>query len=206
MLKRTTGYFLLTLLVLTGLAGRMHSDTLTGKERKHLVNYLKESKSTYLKSIKGLSEAQLNFKPSPDKWSVKECMQHIAITENELWSMADAQLKKDANPEKKSEIKITDEMMVKMMTDRSKKFQTSENMKPIHSQWKTADEAEDAFKEKRNALIRYAKTSTDDMRNHVAQLPFGYADCYQMILFIAAHTLRHTAQIEEVKSDPNFPR
>ena len=32
MFKRTRGYFLLTLLVLTGLAGRKHTETLTGKE------------------------------------------------------------------------------------------------------------------------------------------------------------------------------
>jgi hypothetical protein len=37
MFKRTRGYLLLTLLVLTGLAGRKHNETLTGKEREQLL-------------------------------------------------------------------------------------------------------------------------------------------------------------------------
>lgn len=37
MFKRTRGYLLLILLVLTGLAGRTHTETLTGKERNQLL-------------------------------------------------------------------------------------------------------------------------------------------------------------------------
>jgi len=31
-------------------------------------------------------------------------------------------------------------------------------------------------------------------------------DAYQWILFIAAHSERHTKQLLEVKADPNFPK
>lgn len=31
-------------------------------------------------------------------------------------------------------------------------------------------------------------------------------DGYQWLLLISAHSARHTAQIEEVKADPNFPK
>ncbi len=31
-------------------------------------------------------------------------------------------------------------------------------------------------------------------------------DAYEWVLFIAAHSERHTKQILEVKADPNFPR
>jgi hypothetical protein len=44
------------------------------------------------------------------------------------------------------------------------------------------------------------------MRNHVAQMPFGYIDAYQLIVFISAHTRRHIMQIEEVKANPAFPK
>ncbi len=42
--------------------------------------------------------------------------------------------------------------------------------------------------------------------NHVATTPVGMLDSYQLILFTAAHTNRHTQQIIEVKADPNFPK
>jgi hypothetical protein len=34
----------------------------------------------------------------------------------------------------------------------------------------------------------------------------GTVDTYQLFIFIAAHSKRHTLQIDEVKSDPNFPK
>ena len=43
--KRTKGYTLLLLLVLTGLAGRQSTTTITSKERRFLIEELKESKS-----------------------------------------------------------------------------------------------------------------------------------------------------------------
>jgi hypothetical protein len=206
MLKRTKGYLLLTLLVLTGLAGNTHSSSISSKERKALTNQLKDSKATFLKSVKGLSEAQLNFKAAPDKWSVKECIYHLALAEGNLWGIADAQLKQAANPEKRPEIKVTDEAFVKMVSDRTNKVKTSEPFEPHNAPWKTTDEAIEAFKAKRTDLLKYVKTSTEDLRNHVVQMPFGYVDSYQVMLMIAAHTLRHTKQIEEVKADVNFPK
>lgn len=206
MFKRTKGYLLLTLLVLTGFAGRIHSDSLTGKERKFVVNHLKESKTAFLKSVKGLSEAQLNYKPAPDKWSVKECIYHITLAENNLWTMAEAELKKPTNPEKRSEIKVDDVALVKMMTDRTSKFQAPETFKPEQAKWPSANEALVDFKEKRANLLKFAKTTTDDLRNHVRQAPWGYMDSYQAVLMISAHTMRHTQQIEEIKAGPGFPK
>jgi hypothetical protein len=55
-------------------------------------------------------------------------------------------------------------------------------------------------------LEDFVGTTNDDLRDHVVVLPFGSFDSYQMILFMAAHSNRHTQQIEEVKADPNFPK
>jgi vacuolar-type H+-ATPase subunit D/Vma8 len=93
-----------------------------------------------------------------------------------------------------------------MIMNREQKAQAPEFLKPEQANWKTANEILDAFKEKRGQLIKYAKTTTEDMRNHVAQMPFGYIDAYQLIVFISAHTRRHIMQIEEVKANPAFPK
>ena len=44
------------------------------------------------------------------------------------------------------------------------------------------------------------------MRDHVADSPLGKLDGYEFVLLIAAHSERHTKQINEVKADPNFPK
>lgn len=206
MLKRTKGRLLLTLLVITGLAGTLTDNSLNSKERKFAVNYLKETKADLLKAVKGLSEAQLNFKSSADKWSIKECLYHITLTENGLWGMFEATMKEPTAPEKRADIKVSDEEVIKMLGDRSIKRTAAEPFLPNKATWKSFDEAMAAFKLSRTAHLKYTKTTTEDLRNHVFVLPFGSIDAYQFILFMSAHSNRHTQQINEVKADPKFPK
>ena len=206
MLKRTKGRLLLTLLVVTGLAGAVNNTSLSSKERKTAINLMKDTKADALKSVKGLSKAQLNFKVTPDRWSVKEYIYHIAISEKNLWDVMEAAMKAPLNPEKRSEIKMTDEQLIKMMEDPGFKVKTAEAFEPKNTPYKTLDEAINAFKTRRAEHIKYMKSTTEDMRNHVIQMPFGYLDCYQLCLMIASHSNMHIQQINEVKEDPDFPK
>ena len=115
MIKRMMGRSLLTLLVITGLAGTIDNNTLTKENRKYATGLMKDTYRDAIKSVKGLSEAQLNYKAAPDKWSVKQCLYHIAATENGLWGMFEGAMKAPANPEKRSAIKVTDEQFVNMI-------------------------------------------------------------------------------------------
>lgn len=205
MLKRTTGRLLLLLLVVTGSAGTIKDNSISKSERKYALGLMKETNKDLLKTIKDLSEAQLNYKAAPDRWSVKECMYHIAASEKGLWMMLEGAMKAPANPEKRSEIKVTDEQFVAMIKDRSNKVQAPEQAQPKNTGYKSMEEAINDFKMNRLAHIKYMKTSTEDMRNHVIQMPFGWIDCYQAYLLIGAHSNRHTQQINEVKADSGFP-
>ncbi len=205
MLKRTTGRLLLSLLVVTGLAGTVNVNSISKGERKYALGLMKETYKDALKTVKDLSEEQLNFKAAPDKWSVKECIYHIAATEKGLWMMLEGALKAPANPEKRSEIKVTDEQFVAMIKDRTQKAQAPEQVQPKNTGYKSLDEAVTDFKMHRTEHIKYMKTSTEDMRNHVVQMPLGSIDCYQLYLLIAAHSNRHTQQMNEVKASAGFP-
>jgi len=206
MLKRTYGRLLLTLLVISGLAGTIKNTSISKKERKYATTLMKDHKMALMQSVKGLSEAQLNFKPAADQWSVKECMYHIAVTEKAIWDMMQGAMKGAATPDKRSEIKMTDEQVVAAIESREKKVKTFAPMEPQNAPYKSMDEAVNAFKTSRAEHIKYVKTTTEDLRNHIAQVPFGMIDCYQMSLFMTAHTERHRKQIEEVKANPNFPK
>jgi hypothetical protein len=206
MLKRTKGRLLLTLLVITGLAGTLNDTALTEKERKFVVHHLKDTKADMAKSIKGLSDAQLNFKIAADRWSIKECVYHITLAEAGLWALFEGTMKSPATPEKRADIKVSDEDIVKMVNDRSHKLKAPEPFQPDKATWQSANDAATAFKAARSEHQKYAKTTTEDLRNHVFELPFGKIDGYQFLLFISAHSARHTQQINEVKADPNFPK
>jgi hypothetical protein len=180
--------------------------TITDKERKDAIDLLQKTEQGVFDAIKGLSDAQLKYKAAPDRWSVEECVKHIAITEQGLWQMTNGTIQAAANPEKRADIKATDEQMLKGIEDRSHKVKTAPQMEPQNTPFKSLQEALESFKTNREKLIEYVKGTQDDLRNHVVILPFGTFDSYQMILFIAGHSNRHTQQIDEVKADKGYPK
>jgi len=206
MRRKKTGYILLGLLVITGLAGTT-SGSISGKERKSAVGLMKNTRTDVLKSIKDLSATQVNFKTTGEQWSVKECVYHIAASENKMWQWLEASLKQPANPEKRAEIKLTDEEVINLMQERAYKGETNESPEFLHVtfNYKSLEEAIADFKQKRAEHIEYIKSTTEDLRNHVVQTPLGWIDCYQVCLLISSSTKHYLQQIEELKADPNFP-
>lgn len=179
---------------------------LTKKERKEAAAYLKETRDYFLQQVKGLSEAQLNFKPSPDKWSIKECMTHIALSESFIFGMIEKAMKEPANPEKKAEVKYSVADLKNMLVDRTRKGQAPEPLQPVSGQFKNTGEIIQAFTASRNKHIDYVLTTKDDLHNHLSAHPFfGMMDGYQWIILMSGHSKRHTLQIEEVKANTGFP-
>lgn len=197
---------LLAVAVITGLSFMTMNSPLTEKEKKDAVEFLGETEQGVLDATKGLSDAQLKFKSAPDRWSVEDNLKHIAATEMALWHMADSIIKAAPNPEKRADIKWTDDDVKKNIENRTNKVKTYTPFEPQNIPLKSAEEAINSFKDNRGKLIEYIKATNDDLRNHVAAMPFGSLDCYQMALFIGAHSNRHMQQINEIKADPNFPK
>lgn len=206
MLKRRIGVYLLTSLVITGLAGTINDNPLTKAERKFATGLMKDTYKNAVNATKGLSDVQLNYKPGADRWSVKDCIYHIAGAEKLLWSVFEDAMNKPANPEKRTEIKVTDEQIVSMVEDRTHKATAPEPIQPKNTGYHSLQDALSDFKATRMAHIKYMKNTTEDLRNHVVQLPVGWVDCYQLYLFIAGHSNRHTQQMNEVLNSTGFPR
>lgn len=204
--RKTYNYLLLLFLVFSGLAGTPTDDVLSKKERKFAGEHMKKTKTEVQDVIKGLSAGQLTYKASPDRWSVQECVYHIALSEKTLWSMLETSMKAGPTPEKKKEVKMTDDEVIKRNEDRTNKRKTFPVLEPEAASYKSLDDALNDFKTMRTAHIKYIKATSEDLRNHFVQMPFGLIDCYQMALFISAHSDRHVQQINEVKADSGFPK
>jgi hypothetical protein len=148
---------------------------LTQKERDDAAAYFNETQSNLETALKGLSDNQLKWKSNDSTWSVADCVEHIALAETNLFNWAMGTLKEPANPAKRSELKLTEEMIKKILTDRSFKVKTQEGFIPtgkFGDAWKSLEE----FKIKRAGHIAYIKETKDDLRNHFAELPFGLVD------------------------------
>jgi len=86
------------------------------------------------------------------------------------------------------------------------KRKTIESFEPKNTPYQSMNEALESYKNMRADHIKYIRSTTEDIHNHITQLPFGMIDCYQICLFMAAHNNRHTQQINEIKADPGFPK
>jgi hypothetical protein len=180
---------------------------LSAEEREAALKSLQTTHDAFLQSIAGLSEAQWKFKPAPDRWSVAEVAEHIAVSESTIFGMVQSKvMTSPAAPEKRTEVAGKDETVLKMVPDRSHKAQAPEFLKPTN-RWATQAELSKAFEDSRKATMDYVRSTNDDLRDHFGPHPLlGPLDGYQWILLISAHSERHTKQIEEVKADPNFPK
>jgi len=178
---------------------------ITEKERKDAISYFKETQKNLAEEIRGLSENQLKWKPADSVWSATDCVEHIALSEKNLFDWAMGTLKENADPSKRSKLKFDDDGVKKFITDRSFRVKTREGFIPT-GQFGNAAQTLAVFNERREALIKYMKDTEDDLRNHFAELPFGLMDTYQLLIFLSAHTKRHTLQIAELKSNPDFPK
>jgi Protein of unknown function (DUF664). len=171
-----------------------------------LLQYFNETTAELEKQVAGLSEAQLQFKSAPDKWSISQCLEHIIRSERMIFDMAKKGLDQDPQPERRKEIKLTDDNLKNALTDRSHKYQAPKELQPegIYKDVKTALAD---FTAAGQPLLNYIKKAdVEDLRNHVSDSPTGPIDGYQALMFIAAHCARHTKQIAEIKADPNFPK
>jgi hypothetical protein len=180
---------------------------LSAEERAAALKSLQATHDAFLQSIAGLSEKQWRFKPAPDRWSVAEVSEHIAVSESMIFGMVQSKIMTSpADPSKRAEVAGKDEIILTKVPDRSHKAQAPEFLKPTN-RWATREELTQAFEDSRKATMDYVRTTNDDLRDHFGPHPIlGPMDAYQWILLISAHSERHTKQIEEVKADPNFPK
>ena len=180
------------------------AQTLTQADREKAAQYLQQTRDGVLAAAKGLSDAQMKFKPGPDRWSVAEVLEHIVLAEDGLFqNVTDKIMKAPAGAADRDTAK-TDAMVLAMVPDRSHKVQAPPPFVP-NGRW-TPAETLDHFQKSRARTIEFL-SSTPDLRAHVSSDgPLGPLDAYEGLLFIAAHSERHTKQILEVKADPNFPK
>jgi hypothetical protein len=197
---------LLSLIVLaTAPVVAAESGAMTDAERAYLLEQMEISKKNFLASIEGVSAAQWRFKPAPNVWSVGECAEHIVLAEDYLFVFSQQVLKAPAVARLDSANAENDQKMVAAIEDRSHKATAPEPITPS-GKFSTPADAISAFTEKRDKHIAYVKETTDDLRTHSAKGPLGPMDSYQILLLLAAHSSRHTAQIQEVQANPGYPK
>lgn len=181
--------------------------TLTEKDREFALKYMNDTKADYLEQLKGLSDAQLNFRAAEGRWTIAEIAEHITVVEEALFDWMTVGRFKPSASKCDSPFRVADGMVLAAITNRSpgRRAQAPEQVRP-NGRWKTVAELSASFEKRRNATIDFMKNNKTDLRNVFGPSPLGTVDGFQQMIFIIGHSERHLDQLKEVKADKNYPK
>jgi hypothetical protein len=174
---------------------------MTQRDRDHLIAHLQMTGSWLPDEVAHLSQAQLDYRPAPDKWTIAEVVQHLVIAEPNYWKLLQNGIHRPLAAGFKS--RATDADVLWYGIDRTRHQKTSTDEDP-RGQTIQVSEALAKFAQLRDTMLQYAKTTNDDLRAH--DVREWNVDAYQWFLEISTHAQRHIQQIREIKADPGFPK
>jgi hypothetical protein len=170
------------------------------EEKNELLQKLDKSLDGLTAAVAGLSEAQSNFKPSPNGWSVANIVEHLGTVED----FVILRVQQMPTAPDDGNFKDPDGVLFGRVADRSAKFQAPERVQPTGTPLAHSLERLVVSRQKIADLIRSAPD--DHFRRHSMPHPvFGPLDGHQWMVAVAGHCNRHTQQIIETKAAPNFP-
>lgn len=177
----------------------------TETDRKYLVDNLTRSRDELIKETQGLTKAQWEFKESPDRWSINQIVEHIAIWELLLSHDISRAYNAGAKPDR---IKTAgpDSTFVNFIYETTPHY-SLEYTKPFsytipmginplanNLAW---------FLKMRNESIDFVGKTPDDLRVYFRSTT---GSIHQAYIYVFGHTDRHLRQIRKVKQHAKYPR
>ena len=108
-----------------------------------------------------------------------------------------------ANSEQRLKIALTDDQL---LANSDYGLRKTGSLAENKISWKDPAEALKKFIALRNNYIKYIRTSTEDLRNHVVSTPAGWIDCYQYYLLLADRSSYFAEEINNIRAMPSFPK
>lgn len=176
---------------------------LTQGERDYALSQLHATRKMFLDAAAGLTDAQWRYKPADNRWSIADICAHLVLSEDFMTAELKKRLEAPAGEPRFR--RQDDEKLYAAAVDRSQPRSAPQALEPPPTPM-SREEAVRRFTEARDRTLDYVRTTQDDLRGRISGEGAMAHDAYQWILYIAAHTERHMAQIKEVMDSPGFPK
>ena len=173
---------------------------LTGIERQRLIAHLAMTEQWLLDEVSRLSPAQLDYKPAPNAWSVREVVDHLVVVGTVYWDDLQIALKSPAAARRNFS---TDADILWYGIDRTNR-ETAIPPELPKGRARDIEAALKAFRSDHARLTNFIRTTDQDLRGRIVERQ--QCDAYQWALLISTHEQRHILQIREIKAHPGFPR
>lgn len=180
-------------------------------ELQQIVDYIEATRDTLNAKSRLLSQPQLDFRPSPEAWSIGETLDHLHKVESGVTMMltkCKAAVKADTVPALSDslDLRATWTLLDSLPIERvTRPVKSPAAVTPVHGTDKTI------LIENLNASRRRLHETFESLKDYdlsSINFPhpfFGAWNMYNWLLFIGKHERRHLAQIEAVLESDDFP-
>ena len=166
-------------------------------EKEELLGSLRSGQSALLETLAGVTEEAAARLPGPGKWSILQCVEHLAATESILFERVQA-----ATHAGEPVVNTRREALIQARgADRRRPIQAPEAAVPA-GRFSTLADAIREFVAHRRRTIDFVENATGDLRCDLTTHPIiGQVNCYEMLLMMAMHPQRHAKQIQEILAE-----
>lgn len=171
-----------------------------------IFNEIDRTRASLLRTAEGLTDEQLAFRPSSDKWSIAQLFDHLSIVEGSVLRVIRrvlANAEESAPP--RAEGAPFEPVSVEEFVERTRavKIDAPGGVRPADS--RPLVDSVRALSDSRAAL-HALRPRLERADGHAVSFPhpaWGPLNLYQWLLFVGAHEARHIAQIEALKEAMN---
>jgi len=159
-----------------------------------VMEMLETSRKEFHAATEGVGESQARVRPEAGRWSVLECVEHVTLVEGMFlgWLESAGQNASPPDPQREAELAAT-------VASRATPAQAPEPVQPT-GRFGTLAEALKQFDAARARTVRFAEERAADLYSLATEHPRrGRMNGVELLTVTSAHTLRHTAQIREVR-------
>jgi DinB superfamily len=179
---------------------------LTAEQRAEVAAQLESSLALVADVLDGVSGAQWTFRPGPEEWSMAECAEHLAHSEERFFARIQTSLlEPPALPEVVEAAKGKEELIKRAVPNRGRRVKAPVELL-TSPRFATPGEFLARFTALRRQTLDYALTTADPIDAHYfPHFVFGNLNGFQWMLMLAAHVQRHVGQMEEIKLHAGYP-
>jgi uncharacterized damage-inducible protein DinB len=164
-------------------------------QKSTLLAELERSSHALRSALQGMSEEQSGMRPAPDRWSVRECVEHLAVAEESMLKRLEAAVPA-AEPVGTA---ARETHILERLSDRSRRFQAPEAAEPRGS-FATLAGALRRFESVRARTVRFVEGCDMDLRQQASTHPaLGAVNGQELLLMMVMHPVRHAGQIAEIR-------
>jgi hypothetical protein len=165
-------------------------------ERSDIVDMLEKSREDFRSAAAGLPESLAKTRPEADRWSVLECVEHVATVEEMFLKRLASGEHTEAPPEDKAK----EAAIAARILDRSTRRQAPEAILP-KGRFTSLAEGLEQFDGARGRSMQFARERAADLYALASTHPaFGPLNGTEALIIIASHSRRHAEQIREARA------